>query len=122
MYRLIYFYIIRLIEKRNPDPKFYAAGFVTIVQIIHVCALLALIKRIFEIQYPVFSEVYLFNKLYLMPLVLVWLIAVHIFYNKRFPVLVKLYSEKKVVTLRNTIIVFSLLLIPLICMILLLKK
>jgi len=106
--------MVKLVERRNPDPKFYSAGFLFFVQLVHVSFLLVLIKEIFDLHYFVFSKTYLVNKLYWMPLAIVWLIVVNIYYNKRYPELVKLYEGKEIITTRNTIIVFSLLLIPLI--------
>jgi 1-acyl-sn-glycerol-3-phosphate acyltransferase len=114
--------MVKLVEKRTPDPKFYSASFVSLTQIIHVSFILSIIKKVFSIQYPVFSDTYLINKLSWMPILLVWLIIVHVYYKKRYAKLEKLYSGQKVVTLRNTVIVFSLLLVPLIFTILLLRK
>lgn len=122
MYQLIYFYIVKLVEKRNPDPKFYSAGFLFFTQLVHVSFLLSIIKKLFDIQYPVFSDTYLINKLLWMPILLIWLIVVHVYYKRRYMKLEKLYSGQKVVTLKNAIIVFSFLFIPLIFTILLLKR
>jgi hypothetical protein len=122
MYQLIYFYIVKLVEKRNPDSKFYSAGFLFFTQLVHVSFLLSIIKKLFNIQYPVFSDTYLINKLLWMPIVLIWLIIVHVYYKKRYTKLEKFYSGQKIVTLKNTVIVFSLLIIPLFFTILLLKK
>lgn len=122
MYQLIYFYIVKLVEKRNPDSKFYSAGFLFFTQLVHVSFLLAIIKRLFSVQYPIFSNNYFINKLLWMPIVLVWLIIVHVYYKKRFAKLEQLYSGHNVVTLRNTVKVFSLLVVPLIFTILLLRK
>lgn len=122
MYQLIYFYMVKLVEKRNPDSKFYSAGFLFFTQLVHVSFLLSIIKKLFSVQYPVFSNNYLINKLLWMPIVLVWLIIVHVYYKKQYANLEKLYSGQKVVTLRNTVIVFSLLVVPLIFTIFLLSK
>jgi len=122
MYQLIYFYMVKLIEKRNPDSKFYSASFVSLTQIVHVSFLLSIIKKLFHVQYPVFSNIYLFNKLAWMPILLVWLIIVHVYYKKRYTKLEIIFSKQKVVSLRNTFVIFSLLLVPLIFTILLLRK
>lgn len=105
--------MVKLVERRNPDPKFYSSGFLFFVQLVHAIFLLALIKKIFDLHYFVFSKIYLVNKLYWIPLAIVWLVVVYIYYNKRYSELIKLYKGKDIITTRNTIIVFSLLLIPL---------
>lgn len=114
--------MVKLVEKRNPDPKFYSAGIVFFTQLIHILLPLAIFKVVFKIQYPVFSATYLYNKLLMMPFALIWLIAVHIYFNKKYPKIKEHYSGQKILTLRNTIIVFSLLLIPLIISIMLSKQ
>lgn len=114
--------MVKLVENRNPDSKFYSAGFLFFTQLVHVSFLLSIVKKLFGIQYPVFSNTYFINKLFWIPIVLVWLIIVHVYYKKRYTKLEKLFSGQKIVTLKNTVIVFSLLLIPLILTILLLKK
>lgn len=122
MYRLIYIYIIKLVEKRNPDPQFYAAGYIFFTQLVHVSLLLSIIKKAFNLNYPVFSETYFINKLFWIPIALIWLIIVHIYYKKRLSNFEKFYSTRKILTLKNTIFVFSSLIIPLLFTILLLKK
>jgi hypothetical protein len=114
--------MVKLVEKRNPDPLFYSAGFVFFTQVVHVGLILSIIKKLFSIQYPVFSDTYLINKLSMMPFALIWLIIVHVYFKKRYSKLKKLYAGQKIVSLKNTVIVFSVLLIPLVIMILLLSK
>lgn len=122
MYGFIYFYMVKLVEKRNPDHLWYSASFVFLNQIVHFSVFLAILKKIFDIQYPVLSHTYLFNKLLLMPFALIWLIAVHIYFKRQFTKLSETYLGRKIVTLKNTIIVFSLLLVPLVLGILLSRK
>jgi len=119
MYKLMYFYVFRLVEKRNTDPKFYSAGFLFFVQIVHLGLVLALIKKVFNVQYFVFSTTYLINKLIWMPILLTWLIIIHVYYKKRFSKIEKYFSKQKVLTFQNSTIVFTLFLVPLIMMILL---
>lgn len=122
MYKLIYYYIFKLIEKRNPDPKFGAITFVWLTQFIHVAFVLAVLKKVFTLTYPAFSQTYFYNKLFFMPIAIIWLIIFNYYFNKRADKIAKLYAGKEILTLKNTIIVFSSLLIPLFIMIQLLKK
>ncbi len=114
----------RLIEKRNSDAKFAASTFVSLSQFLHVFVVIAIIKKILNLNLTSFrfDNTYLINKLYVMPLLLVWVIVVYIFFNKRFEMIKAFYSNQKVITTKNTIIVLLLLIIPLILGILLLKK
>jgi len=123
MYNLIYFYIFKAVERRNPDPKFYSAGVVAFSQWIHLGFIVTCANKLFDIKIlPVFNDAYLFNKLMIMPFLIVWLIVVHVHFKKQYPKLVKLYSGQKITNLKNTVIVFSLIFIPLLFIIILLKK
>lgn len=122
MYKLIYIYMLKLVEKRNPDPVFFAITFVWLSQLIHIAFIFAILKKVFNLTYPTFSDVYFYNKLFLTPFVILWLIIFNYYFKKRVKEIEHLYGERKVITLKNTIIVFSQLLMPLIIMIQLLKK
>lgn len=123
IYRLTYYFIYLIAEKRNPDPKFYSAGVVTIMQLIHVLFPFVLLRVFFDIRIlPIFSETYLINKLLVMPFLLVWLIVVHKWFNKRFQDIEAKFSNKKVLTLKNGLIVFGSIFIPLVIGILLRSK
>jgi hypothetical protein len=114
--------MLKLLEKRNPDPVFAAASFVSFVFFIHFALILAVVKNLFDLGIPAFSNVYFYNKLFFLPFAIIWLILVYRYFKKRSNEIIKLYSGKKIVTFKNSIIVFSVFLIPLISMILLLKK
>jgi len=124
MYSFIYYYFFRLIVKRNPSAKFGAASIVIFTHVVHICLLLSIIKKIYSLSYSNFrfSDIYLINKLYMMPFAFVLLFLGHYYYNKRFEKIKKKYAGRKMLTLGNAIIVFSIMLIPLIIMIQLLKK
>lgn len=123
MYNLIYFYIHKLVEKRNPDPKFYSAGVVAFSQWVHLGFIITCINKLFNISIlPLFSDTYLFNKLIIMPFLIVWLIITHMYNKKKYPMLINKYSEKNIINIKNTAIVFSLLIVPLLSLIFLLKK
>jgi hypothetical protein len=114
--------MLKLVEKRNPDPVFAASSFVALTQLIHVFFILTLFKKLFDIGIPAFSNVYFFNKLFFMPFVIIWLVFVYRYFKKHSDEIIKLYAGKKTLTLKNAIIVFSSILLPLISMIQLLKK
>ena len=122
MYNFVYCYMFQLAKKRNPTPDFNAAGFVWIMQFIHIAFILAIIKKVCHIEYFRFSDVYFYNKLFFAPIAILWLILTYRYYKKRTDRIMKSYSGKKIITLKNSLVVFSLLLIPLIIMIQLLKK
>jgi hypothetical protein len=122
MYQLIYLFIVKLVEKRNPDAKFYSAGVVLFTQVVHTGLIFTIFQKVFNVHYPVFSTSYLINKLLMMPILLIWIIIVHFYYKSRFLKIEKFYDGKPVVTFRNAVIVFSLILVPLFFIIFLLKK
>lgn len=115
MYAFVYFFMKKVLERRNPDPYFAAATYVTFLQLCHfllVCVLLRFFANI-KLSFPNFSSVYLYNKIAYMPLLLIWLIAVHKYFKKRYSEIEKQYDDKNIVTLKNGIVVIGLLLIPL---------
>ena len=120
LYSLIYIFIQKLLQKRNPDSQFAAASFVTLIQLVHFLFAFVIL-RIFipDISLPVFSGTYMLNKLAMMPFLLVWLIVVHIYFKKRFDRIEEKYSKKKISTFKNGVIVFTSLVVPLIICIIL---
>lgn len=115
LYSLIYIFMQKLLEKRNPDSQFAAASFVTITQLVHVLSVFVIARLFFKgISLPVFSPTYTFNKLAMMPFLLAWLIVVHRYYKKRYDIIDKRYSTKKIITLKNGVIVFTSLFAPLV--------
>lgn len=122
MYKFVYCYIFQLAKKRNPTPDFNASGFVWIMQFIHIALILAIVKKVLKIEYFRFSDTYFYNKLVFAPIAILWLILTYRYYKKRTDKIINVYSGKKMITFKNSVIVFSLLLIPLFIMIQLLKK
>lgn len=119
LYSLIYIYIQRLLHKRNPDSQFAAASFVMLTQLIHFLFAFVIVRFFCkDISLPVFSHTYTFNKLAMMPFLLVWLIVVHRYFKNRLDIISERYSTKKIITLKNGVIVFASLLIPLVISIL----
>lgn len=114
--------MVKLLEKRNHDAKFNAAGFVFFIQVVHVGLVFAILKKLYLFEYFRFSVSYYENKMYMFPFALVALILVYIFFKRRHNKIQKKYSNKKLQTTWNTIIVFSLMFLPLLLMIYLLKK
>ena len=122
MYDFIYYYFYKLIIKRNPDAKFNAAALVSFTIFVHIIFALSIIKKLFNVYFSGFSDVYLINKLYMMPFGLAFLILGHYVFKRRFDKIEAKYEGRKMVTLWNTVIVFSIMLVPLIITIILLKK
>ncbi len=123
IYKLTYYFIYLLAKKRNPDPLFYSAGVVAFMQLIHFLFPFVLVRAFFDIRIlPTFSDTYFINKLMVMPFLLIWLIIVHWRYKKHLKEIEEKFSGKKVITLRNGLIVFGSLIIPLVISILLLTN
>lgn len=114
--------MFKLIQKRNPDPKFEAIGFVWFTQLVHICLILAIIKKAFILSYWNFSETYFYNKLFLMPFAIIWLLLFYWYFKKHTAEIEKSFEGRNVLTFKNGVIVVSVLLIPLFIMIQLLKK
>ena len=122
MYDFIYYYFYKLIIKRNPDAKFNAAALVSFTIFVHIIFALSIIKKLFNVYFSGFSDVYLINKLYMMPFGLAFLILGHYVFKRRFDKIEAKYEWRRMVTFWNTVIVFSVMLVPLIISIILLKK
>lgn len=114
--------MFKLIEKRNPDPRFGAISFVWLTQLIHILLIMAVLKKIFNVTFPQFSEIYFYNKLCLMPFGIIWLVLFYRYFKKNTDKIEKSYSGKNILTFKNGVIVFSSVLVPLLIIIQLSKK
>lgn len=114
--------MFKLIEKRNPDPRFGAISFVWLTQLIHILLMMAVLKKIFNVTFPQFSETYFYNKLCLMPFGIIWLWLFYRYFKKNTAEIEKSFAEKNVLTFKNAVFVFSILLVPLFFIIQLSKK
>jgi len=122
MYDFIYYYFYKLIIKRNPDAKFVASAILFFIIDVHILLPLTIIRKLFNVYFSAFSDSYLINKLYMMPFAIAFLILTHYIFKRRFEKIERKYEGQKMVTFWNTVIVFSLLLVPLLTIINLLKK
>ena len=122
MYDFIYFYFYKLIIKHNPDAKFVASAILFFIIDVHIGLIFTLIEVFCDISYSSFSDSYLINKLYMMPFAIVFLILIHYVFKRRFDKIERKYEGRKMVTFWNTVIAFSVMLVPLIITIILLKK
>lgn len=124
MYNFIFYYFYKLTIKINSDAIFNAAGMVFLTIIIHLAFSLSILKKVLNLSYTNFrfSDIYLINKIYMMPLGLVFLILIYKIFKKRFNKIQRKYEGRRIVTLGNTIYIFLLMLVPLIISIILLKK
>lgn len=121
MYDFIYYYFYKLIIKRNPDPKLIAAEFVFFVLGVHILLLLTIIRKLFNVYFSGFSDSYVINKLYMMPFAIAFIILVHYIFKRRFDKIERKYEWRNMLTFWNTVIVFSIMLIPLFAVIMLLQ-
>ena len=115
MYRFIYFFFLKLAEKRrNPAPQSFAAFSVMFVQLVHSLLGVKIIETIFQIKliYP-FSKDYTINRYSYLPMIIIGGLIVHFYYKKRYNLLHEIYSEETILTLKNAIIVYSIALLPL---------
>jgi len=114
--------MVKLIEKKGKNAKSNAAGFVSITLGFHVLLFLTILGKVFNVLYPKFSDSYEINKLCMLPFAFVFIFLVEYYYKKRYEKICKKYAGRNMLTTGNAIIVFSIMLIPLIIMIQLLKK
>lgn len=121
-YKLIYYYFLKILEKRNEDAIYYAAVIVFCFQVIHMFIVFAIIKKLFKLDFPVFSNTYFFNKLFYMPFLLIWLILVYRFFKKHSEGITKIYVERNIVTTENSVLIFLIFFVPLISGIILSTK
>lgn len=120
MYKLTYYFIYKLIEKRNPDAKFAAATFITLTQLIQLLFLYSLIRFWFNLGgVQQIGGTYFSNKLFVMPFIALLLLLNHLYFKRRFDLIEVAFKGKTVVNLKNGIKIFSLIFIPLIISILL---
>ena len=121
MYDFIYFFIYKHALKRNPNPKFAAAGFVFLVISFHILFILTVIRKLFNVYFSGFSDSYYINKMCMMPFIIAFLILVHYIFKRRFKKIERKYEWRNMLTFWNTVIVFSIMLIPLFAVIMMLQ-
>jgi len=119
MYKFIYYYYFKLSERRFADPRFQGGILTGLAVLIHLAFIFSIAKLLFDIPPLVFSKRYYFNKLLLMPFALLWLYLFNLFFKKQHKFIEKFYNNKKILTIKNGMVAFSLLLIPLILSIIL---
>jgi hypothetical protein len=122
MYSFIYYYMVKLIEKKGKNAKSNAAGFVFFTQVVHIFFILTVFGEMFNVSYPKFSDTYEINKLCMLPFAFVFIFLVEYYYKKRHEKICKRFSGRNILTTGNAIIVFSTMLIPLLIMIHLLRS
>mgnify|MGYP003611010126 CR=1 FL=1 len=84
MYNWLFFKIFLFYKSKNNDnPIFNTSALVCFTQIVHGMVLLILLSKFFSFDIPSFRQSYFFNKLYIMPFVLIWLIIIFFFYKKK---------------------------------------
>lgn len=126
MYHLVFYFFYRILAARDPNQKvFTAIMFTFIVMSLHILAVLKLMVYFTIIDnFPVFSSSYLYNKLSWYPFLMVPLILVIVYFNKKrtTQIITQRSQEKPFFTIRN-ILTFSLTLaIPIVIFILFLLQ
>ena len=115
MFSFIYYYMFKILEKRNPDPMFGAASFIFFLQLIFVFFILSTVKFILKLDYSMFrfSETYTTNKLLVMPFLLVWLVCVYYHFKRKHSNIKKRYKSSNIVNVNNGIFIILILFTPL---------
>jgi uncharacterized membrane protein YiaA len=105
-----------LSKKRNPDPRFVGVTFVSVAALFHLAFLLGIVRYSTGLIIPRFDESYSLNKLYLIPFVVLWLFVFEKIFNKKRTneILKSIEKEKSIIDLKNTFLVISIMIIPLI--------
>lgn len=108
-YKIYTFYI----HKNNHDPVFNTSILICFAQIIHSTVFLLLLSKLFSFEMPFFSHNSSINKLFLMPIMGLWLIIVYLFYRNK----IKKYNfdsnSKPLKLVQLILIIFLIVFIPL---------
>ena len=116
IYKLTFIYFYQLGKKRNPDPRFVGVTFVSVTALFHLACLLGILRYSTGLIIPRFEESYSLNKLYLIPFIVLWLFFFEKIFNKKRTnkILNSIEKEKSILNLKNTVLVISVMIIPLI--------
>lgn len=112
MYSFIYYYTYKLIEKRNYQARMYAGLMVFIAQLGHVLVLYAVAKKLFGLKIPVLNNDPTINRIMLLPLFLIWIVAVIRFFYRSFFKIKGQYEIVKIITAKNSLLYVLVVLIP----------
>jgi len=83
MYNFVFYFFYKYFEKTGDSiPQYRAILAVSTTIGFHVFCIVSIVKYLFEFNIPRIDEKYLLNKLYLMPLALLLILLVYLYYNK----------------------------------------
>lgn len=118
MYSFIFYFFYKFAEKKNPSPSIIAICYVSLTQLFHAFLVVSILMNVVGINFNIsmFSDNYVFNKIYTAPLFIPWLIVNYIFFKKRTNTIIEKYDEKneKPLSFINTIKVLLIMILPLI--------
>jgi|GEM_PF-3319029 len=120
MYSFTFYFLYRLIYKVNcVDTKYFASGFIMIMQLTQIgfIDILLWYFNIVDIQlfFWITADSYFYTKLQIAPVVIIWMIILDIYFNKRFKrILAKYgdYTDRQLFSVKNCLFVFCVFLLP----------
>jgi hypothetical protein len=114
MYNFIFIFFYKLSLKRNPDAKGAAKTFVALTTFMHLFLLVSIITFAFDIKISSLDESSALNKLYFLPILILWYFLISLFYNKKkINQLVKeSESIKSIVNFKNILLVLLIIVVP----------
>jgi len=76
---------------------------------------MGVLRFLFDFILPRFDERYFFNKIYLIPFIVLWLFAFELIYNKRRAkrILTKFDENSDILNIKNTVVVIIVIIVPL---------
>lgn len=121
MYKLTFVYFYQLTKRINPDPRLVAVSLLSTTVLFHFAFLLGALRFIFDFILPRFDESFILNKIYLIPIAILWLLLFELFFSKKSTdkILDSFSDTQKVVTLKNTVLIILFIFAPLVLGILL---
>ena len=114
MYNFIYIFFYRLSFKKNPDAKGAAKTFVALASFMHLFFFVSIVTFIFDIKISSLDDSSILNKLFFLPVLILWYFFIALFYNKK--KINKLISEnedkKSVVSVKNILFILIIMVLP----------
>ena len=113
MYNLVFIFFYKLSSKRNPDAKGAAKTFVALATFMHLFFLASVAMFAFGIKIPPLDDTQIINKLYFLPVLILWFFFISIFYNKKkINEILNVSENNHIVSPKNILIILLIMVLP----------
>lgn len=112
MYSFIYSYIYKLTEKHNHQTRTYSGFVVCFAQFGHLLLIGAILRRGLGVTLPRFQGDHSIKRLYLIPFLAIWIIIVVWYFYKHFFTVKQKFEGRNMLTINNTLVFVTIVIIP----------